>query len=144
MVVVDLYQILLGVVAVVIMICVPILSVIALDLVIGRWEQTLEHRRGVRAMRHCHGRPIEQLAADLRRLRADLEHDEHRSATHQIGSRLAYDGLLIEACAMLGVGHELDHPTGGMVREIERVRVEAALQSAGLVLTDHRRGQDVL
>lgn len=143
MVVVDLYQILLGALAVVIMICVPIISVFALDLLVGRWEHSLEHRRDVRALRHCHGRPIEQLAADLRRLRADLEHDQHRSATHQIGSRLAYDSLLIEACAMLGVVHELDHPTGGMVREIERVRVEAALQSAGLVLTDHRRGQDV-
>ncbi|GAA2095589.1 hypothetical protein GCM10009841_06810 [Microlunatus panaciterrae] len=142
--VVDPYEVVLGALAIAIMICVPILAVFVFDLLVGRWDQTIEHWRNVRALRNQHGVPIERLAADLRRLRADLSHDETRSATHQIGARLAYDGLLIQACDMLGVQHDLRETTAGFDRDIERLRVEAALESAGLVLTDpRRRGQDV-
>jgi hypothetical protein len=85
--------------------------------------------------------PIEQLAADLRRLRALLGKDEHRSAAHQIGNRLAYDRLMTQMCQMLDIEHELGGDSIGVERDIERFRVEAELERAGVVLDDRRFGQ---
>ena len=146
------YQVVLGAIAVAIMVLVPILSVVFYDLVVGRWDGGLRrwrerrnsaaaHRQGVRELRHQQGVPIEQLAADLRRLRAILGSDSHKSAAHQMGNRLAYDKLLIQVCEMLEIEHELGGDSVGFERDIERIRVEAELERAGLILTDRRFGQ---
>ena len=95
----------------------------------------------VRALRTQQGVPLEQLAADLRRLRALLSQDEHRSAAHQMGNRLAYDRLMMQICEMLGIEHELERESIGVERDIERFRVEAELERAGVVLSDRRYGQ---
>lgn len=94
-----------------------------------------EHRRNVSALRHQCGIPIEQLAADLRRLRRIITAGTASSAAHHLGNRLAYDRLLIQCCEMLGIAHELDRETGGHDRDIARLRVEAELERAGVVLT---------
>ena len=67
--------------------------------------------------------------------------DAHRSAAHQMGNRLAYDRVLIQACSMLEIEHELDADSTGLDRDIERFRVEAELERAGVMLTDRRYGQ---
>jgi hypothetical protein len=81
-------------------------------------------------------RPIQVVAADLRRLSRQL-------ALVPSGSTLvrwkalwaAYDGVLIEAAEMLEVPHELtDQPAAGVARDVERVRVLAALEGAGMVV----------
>jgi hypothetical protein len=81
-------------------------------------------------------RPIQVVAADLRRLSRQL-------ALVPSGSTLvrwkalwaAYDGVLIEAAEMLEVPHELrEQPPAGVTRDVERVRVLAALEGAGLVV----------
>jgi biopolymer transport protein ExbB/TolQ len=149
---VDMYQVILGGIAVAIMVLVPILSVLLYDLLVGRWDEGIqrwrerrwsaaEHRRAVRELRHQQGAPIEQLAADLRRLRAILGTDAHRSAAHQMGNRLAYDKLLMQVCEMLEIEHDLEHDSIGFERDIERIRVEAELEGAGLILSDRRFGQ---
>ncbi len=149
---VDMYQLVLGAVAVAVMVLVPIGCVLLWDLVAGRWDESIrrwkqrraenaDHRRAVRALREQQGAPIEQLAADLRRLRATLATDEHRSAAHQMGSRLAYDKLLIQICEMLDIEHELAGDSIGMERDIERIRIEAELERAGVTLSDRRYGQ---
>ncbi|MCW2812148.1 MAG: hypothetical protein JWP61_2606 [Friedmanniella sp.] len=149
---VDMYQVVLGGIAVSIMVLVPILCVLGYDLIAGRWDASLgawrerrqeaaEHRRSLRALRQQGGLPIERVAADLRRLRAVVGADEHRSAAHQMGNRLAYDRLLMEACAMLEITHELGENTTGMERDIERVRLEAELERAGVMVTNRRFGQ---
>jgi hypothetical protein len=149
---VDLYQVVLGGIAVAIMVLVPILSVVFYDLLAGRWDGGLRrwqerrnsaaaHRQAVRELRHQQGIPIEQLAADLRRLRAILGTDSHKSAAHQMGNRLAYDKLLTQVCEMLEIEHELDADSVGFERDIERIRVEAELERAGLTLSDRRYGQ---
>lgn len=106
---------------------------------LGRAAETMrqraEHRRNVSALRHQHGIPIERLAADLRRLRRIVASDASSSAAHQLGNRMAYDRVLIESCEMLGIEHELDRNTAGHHRDIERLRVEAELEGAGLVLS---------
>jgi hypothetical protein len=149
---VDLYQVVLGGIAVAIMVLVPILSVVFYDLLVGRWDDSLRrwrerrssaaaHRQAVRELRRQQGVPIERLAADLRRLRAILGSDAHRSAAHQMGDRLAYDKLLRQVCEMLEIEHELDGDSIGFERDIERIRVEAELERAGLILSDRRYGQ---
>ena len=81
-------------------------------------------------------RPIQVVAADLRRLSRQL-------ALVPSGSTLvrwkalwaAYDGVLVEAAEMLEVPHELaDQPAVGVARDVERVRMLAALEGAGMVV----------
>ncbi len=143
---VDPYQLTLGVIAIVIMIGVPLLCVAAFDLLVGDWEETklrwrdrslFRRRRPLRSK----GPPLEKVAADLRRLRAELAHDAGRSAAHQLGSRIAYDAILTQACTMLDVEHELDQETMGIERDLERFRIEAVLESVGVVLTEYPPGQ---
>lgn len=102
-------------------------------------EERLEHRRNVRALKNQRGTPVERLGADLRRLRLLIQHSEHHSATQQEALRQAYDAVLADTCRMLSVEHELDLPTAGIERDIERVRIEAILESRGIVLTPPRR-----
>ena len=147
---VDVYQAVLGAVST--MILVPVGVVLLYGLLAGRWDaaisnwrgsrrQKAERRRNLRAMRRQQGVPLEQVAANLRRLRGVLTVDEHRSAVHQIGNRVAYDQVLIQASEMLQIEHDLAKHSAGMERNIERLRVEAELERAGVVLSDRRYGQ---
>ena len=144
---VHVYQAMLGAV-----ILVPVGVVLLYGLLAGRWDaaisnwrgsrrQKAERRRNLRAMRRQQGVPLEQIAANLRRLRGVLTVDEHRSAVHQIGNRVAYDQVLIQASEMLQIEHDLAKRSAGMERNIERLRVEAELERAGVVLSDRRYGQ---
>ncbi len=152
----DPYQVFLAAVAIGLMIGLPILLHFAFEALCGGWEERfarwrfektmnwragrgLGRRRDVRALRRPSGVPIEQVAADIRRLRLLVSVESERSAVQQLGARMAYDQVLIQACTMLGIEHELTDGVAGMDREIERLRVEAALENAGLTLTDGRR-----
>ena len=148
----DKYQMVLGAVAVAIMVLVPILCVIGYDLLAGRWDESTkawrqrreaarEHKQGLRALRRQQGLPLEQVVADLRRLRLVVGQDATRSAAHQMGNRLAYDRLLAQACQMLEIEHELGRESVGMERDIERVRIEAELERVGVRISDRRFGQ---
>src|SRR4029450_1264023 len=149
---VDLYQVILGAIAVAIMVFIPILSVLFYDLLVGRWDDALgrwrerrsesaAHRQAVRELRHQQGVPIEQLAAALGRLRPIFGSDAHRSAPPQMGNRLAYDKLLRQVCEMLEIEHELDGDSIGFERDIERIRGEGDPERAGLILSARRYGQ---
>jgi hypothetical protein len=147
---VNVYQAVLGAMSA--MILVPVGVVLLHGLLAGRWDaaisnwrgsrrQKAERRRNLRAMRRQRGVPLEQVAANLRRLRGVLTVDAHRSAVHQIGNRVAYDQVLIQASEMLQIEHDLAKRSAGMERNIERLRVEAELERAGVVLSDRRYGQ---
>lgn len=149
---VDAYQVVLAAIAVSIIIAVPIICVALFDLTAGRWDQSIarwrerrsessEHRRNVKALGKLQGVPIERLAADLRRLREVVANDAKRSAAHQMGNRLAYDSVLTQACAMLNIAHDLQKNSTGLDRDIERLRVEAELERAGVVISTRRYGQ---
>ncbi|WP_143086771.1 hypothetical protein [Lentzea flaviverrucosa] len=78
-------------------------------------------------------RPIERIAADLRRVRrVRAGFEPGASAANKIGARQAYDALLVQACDALGVEHRLGSLPEGMDREIERLRVEERLRDHGL------------
>lgn len=149
---VDMYQVVLGAIAVAIMVLVPIGGVLFYDLLAGRWDDSLraarerrsaavERRRSLKLMSRQRGIPLERLVADLRRLRTAVGADAHRSAAHQLGNRLAYDQLLMQTCAMLEIEHELAEESSGFDRDIERMRVEAEMERVGVTLTDRRFGQ---
>jgi hypothetical protein len=115
------------------------------DLLSSRWDEHLGHRRpsdtaeAGDAAGDLRGSPVEQLAADLRRLRVAVATDQRRSAPHQLANRVTYDQLLMQACQMLNVAHEVGKNTAGPERDIERIRVEAELERAGIVLSSARR-----
>ena len=87
--------------------------------------------------------PVERLAADLRRLSAASRNLPHGTpyARHK-GLLLAYDDTLVAACQALDVPQSLDTLPLGTDRELERLRVEAALEAAGLRISVPRDHQD--
>jgi hypothetical protein len=92
-------------------------------------------RRRPRPAPQAVGRPIQVVAADLRRLSRQL-------ALVPAGAPLvrwqalwaAYDDVLIEAATELDVPHELPGTPNGMARDLERLRLLAALEGAGLAV----------
>jgi hypothetical protein len=80
-------------------------------------------------------RPIQVVAADLRRLSRQL-------SLVPAGAPLvrwqalwaAYDDVLSEAAAQLDVPHELEDTPRGLARDFERLRLLAALENAGLAV----------
>jgi hypothetical protein len=80
-------------------------------------------------------RPIQVVAADLRRLARQL-------ALVPAGAPLvrwqalwaAYDDVLMYAAAQLDVPHELPTTPKGLARDLERLRLQAALECAGLAV----------
>lgn len=77
--------------------------------------------------------PIEQLAADLRRVhRALVDFPPGTSAVKRYAARQAYDELLVQTCDAVDVRHRLDCTAEGIDRDIERLRVEEALREAGV------------
>lgn len=80
-------------------------------------------------------RPIQELAADLRRVhRLLLDFAPGTPAARRKGTRQAYDALLVQACAAVEVEHELTVLHEGIDRDVERLRVEEALRGAGLAI----------
>ena len=81
------------------------------------------------------GPPLEQLAADLRRLYLGAHFPKKGvRMPKQRGVLMAYDHRLVETARALDVATTLpDLPAEGFDREAERLRVEHALTRAGLV-----------
>ena len=88
------------------------------------------------------GPPIEQIAADLRRLGRQRLGVATRSTVWFVAVQRAYDDRLRLACRSLGIDQHLDD-LDGVDLEIERLRIEGELLAAGLVLAapdvDRRR-----
>jgi cobalamin biosynthesis protein CobD/CbiB len=79
--------------------------------------------------------PIEQLAADLRRVhRLLVQCPDGTPMVRRIATRDAYDELLRQACGAVDVRHDLDTLPEGVERDMERLRVEEALRTAGLTI----------
>lgn len=98
-----------------------------------------------RKVRHLDpvGPPIQDIAASLRRLRGWLEiYDDPTpipgKATKVMACTMAYDRVLADACRALEISESLTD-TIGVEREAERLRVESALEDAGLMLRPRRR-----
>jgi hypothetical protein len=83
------------------------------------------------------GRPLEQVAADLRRLGRQLASvPAGAPMARRRGLQAAYDDVLAEAARLLEVPHALDTVPPGRPRDVERLRLQAALADAGLAVPD--------
>lgn len=81
------------------------------------------------------GPPIEQIAADLRRIRTQIEHvPPGLPVARRRGWTEAYDDVLVAACEALGLEQELKGVPEGARRDLERERVERLLAREGLAL----------
>jgi hypothetical protein len=122
--------VILAVVAMAMLPCIVLLVIFVDDMcaaIARTFRRVRRRRRGVPA-----GPPLEDLAADLRRL------GKARRLPGQTPSRravvlAAYDRRLVLACAALGV-HEHLADLDGFDKNIERVRMEGALLEAGFLL----------
>ncbi len=80
-------------------------------------------------------RPVERVAADLRRLGAELAVvPSGTPVARRRGLLAAYDDVLVEAAEILEVPHGLTTVLPE-AREVERLRLLAALEDAGLVVS---------
>lgn len=79
------------------------------------------------------GPPIERITADLHRLHRQRSGVARQSLVWASAVREAYDEQLRQACRALNVPEYLAE-LHGFDRDIERIRVEGALQEAGLDL----------
>lgn len=83
-----------------------------------------------------HDPPIERLARDLRRLRAQtLHHRPGESRVRRDAALAAYDQALVEACRELDLPDTLSMVPPGTDREAERLRIEWLLAQRGLDIT---------
>jgi hypothetical protein len=81
------------------------------------------------------GRPIEAIAADVRRLCARYHGLDPRASYVKVeATRWAYDRVLGECCTALGRTHLLGVLSGGPELSAERERVEDVLADAGVRL----------
>jgi hypothetical protein len=77
-------------------------------------------------------RPIEQIAADVRRISVLYHQDGMRFAQYE-GRRQAYDRVLAEAADTLGLPHLVGVIPPGAELDRERLRVETLLVEAGVL-----------
>ena len=83
------------------------------------------------------GRPIEEIALDVRRLGRQVRHlDDGRSGARVATLLRSYDAVLGEACRALGYAELLGVLMPGPELDHERERVERLLTRAGLVLEE--------
>ncbi|MFW3170641.1 hypothetical protein [Geodermatophilus sp. CPCC 206100] len=93
-------------------------------------------RRAPEPVRPSH-RPLEVVAADLRRLSRQLARvPAGVPMARRLGLQAAYDDVLVEAAELLEVPHTLTGTPPGRARDAERLRLQAALVAAGLVVPD--------
>jgi hypothetical protein len=79
------------------------------------------------------GPPIERIARDVRRLRAQvMATTPGTPMAKRVGAWQAYDDRLCDACRALGVTDTLTAVPPGTERDAERLLVEDALGKAGL------------
>jgi hypothetical protein len=99
------------------------------------WQAELGDVERCLNVNHRHP-PIEQVAADLRRLHDQLERlPAGASFIRCNGVRRAYDEVLVIACDELEVSTRLSSLPEGKMRDLERSRVEFMLGECGLRLT---------
>ncbi|MGH3345949.1 MAG: hypothetical protein ACRDO4_03120 [Nocardioides sp.] len=78
--------------------------------------------------------PVERLARDVQRIRADLATmDPHTPVARRRGVLAAYDDALADACRALGIPDTLSGVADGVDREVARLEVEERLIRAGLI-----------
>ena len=80
------------------------------------------------------GPPIERIAADAHRIRAEIRHARAGLPIARLRGWLeAYDDVLVTACHSLDLEQRLDVLPEGTTHDLERERVERMLEANGLL-----------
>ena len=100
-----------------------------------RWiGRCIDRRREARQPR-TNRRPIQVVAADIRRLARQLSLvPAGAPMARRRALAAAYDDVLIEAAALLEIPHQMRTIPDGRARDVERLRLQAALEGAGLAV----------
>lgn len=102
---------------------------------VERWLAERSARRHARRLAPLDRRPLQLVAADLRRLRRQLTLvPAGAPMARRRALQAACDDVLIEAARMLAVPHTLDTEPPGRGRDAERLRLVAVLEAAGLTV----------
>lgn len=102
-----------------------------------RWLAERNARRHARHLPPLDRRPLQAVAADVRRLRRQQALvPAGAPMARRRALQAACDDVLIEAAQMLGVPHTLTTEPPGRPRDAERLRLLAALEAAGLAVGD--------
>lgn len=120
-----------------------ILAVLMMLWVLSDWSRVRD--RALRAGRALHlvrpsppgppGSPIEQIATDVRRIRAQIRQAPPGMPVARMrGWLAAYDDVLATACQALALEERIRAMPEGAERDLERERVERMLEGAGLRL----------
>lgn len=100
-----------------------------------RWVRTLLQRRRAARDPAPGRRPLQVVAADVRRLARSLALvPAGAPMARRRALTAAYDDVLIEAALQLEVAHQLRTTSEGPARDLERLRLVAALEAAGLAV----------
>jgi hypothetical protein len=107
--------------------------------VLPDWERYRDRARALHLVRpeppHPSGPPIERIAADARRIRAQIRQAPAGMPVARLrGWHEAYDDVLVAACHALGLEERLGTLPEGAEHDLERERVERMLVNAGLLL----------
>ncbi len=103
------------------------------------WARRSAHRGDVPPEPAVADRALEQIVRDLHRIAGCARAmPEHTTWVQHRGAELAYDDVLVAACRALDVPHELRDVPPGWERDVERLRVEACLECAGLPVRRYR------
>jgi hypothetical protein len=100
-----------------------------------RWiGRCIDRRREARQPR-TNRRPIQVVAADVRRLARQLSLvPAGAPMARRRALAAAYDDVLIEAAVLLEIPHQMRTIPDGRARDVERLRLQAALEGAGLAV----------
>jgi hypothetical protein len=100
-----------------------------------RWTARRLERRRRRRHPEPARRPLQVVAADVRRLARQISLvPAGAPMARRRALAAAYDDVLIEAALLLEVPHELRETPEGPARDVERLRLIAALEGAGLAV----------
>jgi hypothetical protein len=100
-----------------------------------RWIRRIGDRRRAARNPAPGRRPLQVVAADVRRLARSMTLVPAGSPmARRRALAAAYDDVLIEAANLLEVPHELRTAPEGAARDLERLRLLAALEDAGLAV----------
>jgi hypothetical protein len=101
-----------------------------------RWIARRWRRRRAAADPEPWRRPLQVVAADVRRLARSLTLVPAGAPMVRRRALIAaYDDVLVEAAALLDVPHELRTTPEGPARDVERLRLLATLEGAGLAVS---------
>jgi hypothetical protein len=100
-----------------------------------RWVRRMRNRRRLAGHGGFPRRPLQVVAADVRRLARELALvPAGAPVDRRLAVAAAFDDVLVEAALLLEVPHALPSAPVGPARDLERMRLLGGLERAGLAV----------